>query len=71
MATKNPRSETGIIASAPAVFAKYGIKDSLALAHVMAQISHECGAGHDLLRTRITRQTAPIARSSHKSATPG
>jgi putative chitinase len=39
----------GIIASAPAVFAKYGITDPLILAHVMAQISHECGAGHDVV----------------------
>jgi len=39
----------GIIASAPVVFAKYGIKDSLVLAHIMAQISHECGAGHDVV----------------------
>lgn len=39
----------GIIASAPAVFAKYGIKDSLVLAHIMTQISHECGAGHDVV----------------------
>ena len=39
----------GIAASAPAVFAKYGVKDSLVLAHIMAQISHECGAGHDVV----------------------
>jgi putative chitinase len=39
----------GIIASAPAVFAKYGVKDALVLAHIMAQISHECGAGHDVV----------------------
>jgi putative chitinase len=42
---KVPGLRAGIIASAPAVFAKYGVKDSLVLAHVMAQISHECGAG--------------------------
>lgn len=39
----------GIIASAPAVFAKYGITSPLVLAHLMAQISHECGAGHDMV----------------------
>lgn len=39
----------GIIASAPAVFAKYGINNPLVLAHLMAQISHECGAGHDVV----------------------
>ena len=39
----------GIIASAPSVFAKYGITTPLLAAHVMAQISHECGAGHDVV----------------------
>ena len=39
----------GIAASAPAVFAKYGINSPLLIAHVMAQISHECGAGHDVV----------------------
>jgi len=40
----------GIAASAPAVFAKYGPIDTpLLVAHVMAQISHECGAGRDVV----------------------
>jgi putative chitinase len=39
----------GIAASAPAVFAKYGIDSPLLVAHVMAQISHECGAGRDVV----------------------
>lgn len=39
----------GIATSAPAVFAKYGIDSPLLVAHVMAQISHECGAGHDVV----------------------
>jgi putative chitinase len=38
-----------MIETAPAVFAKYGINSSLLIAHVMAQISHECGAGHDVV----------------------
>jgi len=46
---KCPGLRAGIIASAPAVFAKYGIKDALVLAHFMAQVSHECGAGHDIV----------------------
>lgn len=46
---KVPGLRAGIIASAPAVFAKYGVKDALVLAHIMAQISHECGAGHDVV----------------------
>lgn len=39
----------GIANSADAVFKKYGIDSPLLIAHVMAQISHECGAGHDVI----------------------
>ena len=39
----------GMISSAPSVFARYGITSPLLVAHVMAQISHECGAGHDVV----------------------
>jgi putative chitinase len=39
----------GMAASAQAVFQKYGIDSPLLVAHVMAQISHECGAGHDVV----------------------
>lgn len=46
---KIPGLRAGIIASAPSVFAKYGITTPLLAAHVMAQISHECGAGHDVV----------------------
>jgi putative chitinase len=46
---KIPGLRAGIIASAPLVFAKYGITTPLLAAHVMAQISHECGAGHDVV----------------------
>jgi len=35
----------GMIAAAPDVFARHQINTALLLAHVMAQISHECGAG--------------------------
>jgi putative chitinase len=42
---KVPGLRDGIAASAPAVFAKYGIQNKNVLAHIMAQISHECGAG--------------------------
>lgn len=35
----------GMIASAPVVFQRYGITSPLLVAHVMAQVSHECGAG--------------------------
>jgi putative chitinase len=46
---KVPGLRAGIVAAAPAVFAKYGITTPLLIAHVMAQISHECGAGHDVV----------------------
>lgn len=39
----------GIAASAPEVFDRFGINTSLLVAHVMAQISHECGAGHEVI----------------------
>lgn len=39
----------GIISTAPAVFAKYNVSTPLVLAHIMAQISHECGAGRDVV----------------------
>ena len=44
-----PGLRAGITAEAPLVFAKYGITTPLLAAHVMAQISHECGAGHDVV----------------------
>ena len=46
---KVPGLRAGIVAAAPAVFAKYGIHTPLVAAHVMAQISHECGAGRELV----------------------
>ena len=39
----------GMIASAPGVFQKYGVTTPLLVAHVMAQISHECGAGTEVI----------------------
>lgn len=47
--SKVPGLRAGIIASAPAVFAKYGITTPLLVAHVMAQGSHECGAGTEVI----------------------
>lgn len=46
---KIPGLRAGIAASAPAVFAKYGIDSPKLVAHVMAQISHECGGGHEVV----------------------
>ncbi|HEY0329963.1 MAG TPA: glycoside hydrolase family 19 protein [Rhodopseudomonas sp.] len=44
-----PGLRDGIAAAAPAVFARHGITSPLLVAHVMAQISHECGAGHEVV----------------------
>jgi putative chitinase len=46
---KVPGLRDGIAASAPDVFAHFKITSPLVLAHIMAQISHECGAGHDVV----------------------
>jgi putative chitinase len=46
---KIPGLRAGMMASAPRVFAKYGIVTPLQVAHVMAQFSHECGAGHEVV----------------------
>lgn len=40
---------SGMVQSSEAVFARYGITTPLLMAHVMAQISHECGAGRDVV----------------------
>jgi putative chitinase len=39
----------GMVAAAPAVFAKYGLNSDLVVAHAMAQFSLECGAGTELV----------------------
>lgn len=39
----------GIAAAAPAVFQKYGLRSALTVAHAMAQFSHECGAGAEMV----------------------
>ncbi len=46
---KIPGLVAGIIKTAPAVFQKYGIDSPKLIAHVMAQISHECGAGRSVI----------------------
>ncbi|WP_022722850.1 glycoside hydrolase family 19 protein [Rhodopseudomonas sp. B29] len=46
---KIPGLHAGMIAAAPDVFARYGVTTPLLVAHVMAQISHECGAGRDVV----------------------
>lgn len=46
---KIPGLRAGIVASAPSVFASHGMTSPVVVAHVMAQISHECGAGLDVV----------------------
>src|SRR4051812_20428650 len=46
---KIPGLRAGMIESAGDVFQRYSINTPLLMAHVMAQISHECGAGHDVV----------------------
>jgi putative chitinase len=38
-----------IAAAAPTVFPKYGLTNQLLVSHAMAQFSHECGAGNDMV----------------------
>lgn len=47
--SKVPGLIAGIAASSGRVFAKYGITTPLQVAHIMAQISHECGAGTEVV----------------------
>ena len=46
---KIPGLAAGIAAAAPTVFAKYGLTTDLLVAHAMAQFSHECGAGSEVV----------------------
>jgi len=39
----------GVLASQDRVLNKYGLTSNLVLAHFMAQVSHEFGAGHDMV----------------------
>jgi hypothetical protein len=70
-----PGLRDGIAISALTVFPKYGITTPLLIAHVMAQVSHECGAGHDVIEnlnysaTRI-RQVWPSRFATVEAAAP-
>jgi putative chitinase len=46
---KIPGLRSGMIETAGNTFQRYGINSPLLIAHVMAQVSHECGAGHDVV----------------------
>jgi putative chitinase len=46
---KIPGLLDGIAAAAPTVLRKYGLTSNRLIAHAMAQFSHECGAGEDIV----------------------
>lgn len=46
---KIPGLRAGMIETAANTFQRHGINSPLLIAHVMAQISHECGAGHEVV----------------------
>jgi len=46
---KVPGLIEGIVAASPGVFEKYGLTSDLLVAHAMAQFSHECGAGLEVV----------------------
>lgn len=46
---KIPGLIEGIAAAAPDVLPRYGITSQLVIAHLMAQVSHECGAGDEVV----------------------
>ena len=47
--SKVPGLINGIAATADTVFLKYGLTSDLLIAHAMAQFSHECGAGNEVV----------------------
>mgnify|MGYP001603514553 CR=1 FL=1 len=48
----------GIVGAASTVFAKYGLTTPLVVAHAMAQFSHECGAGTEMVAGITVKETA-------------
>ena len=46
---KIPGLVEGMVASASTVFPKYGAASVMVIAHAMAQFSHECGAGEEMV----------------------
>ena len=44
-----PGLREGIVETAPAIFAKYGLSAPLLVAHAMAQFSEECGQGLEMI----------------------
>jgi putative chitinase len=60
--SKVPGLIEGIVASAPAVFAKYELNDDLVIAQAMAQFSHECGGGTEMIENLNYRAEALVSQ---------
>jgi putative chitinase len=64
-----PGLRDGIAASAPTVFAKYGFDSNLVIAHFMAQVSLECGAGTEVVENlNYSPQRLPQVWPAHFNA---
>src|SRR5260370_12251171 len=48
---KSPGLRGGIVGTAPAVFAEYGLNSPLVIAHAMAQFREECGQGLEMIES--------------------
>jgi putative chitinase len=55
---KIPGLIDGIAAAAPTDFPKYRLTSDLLVAPAMAQFSHECGAGHEVVENMNYRPKA-------------
>jgi len=67
--SKIPGLIEGIAKSAPAVFPKYGITTDLVVAHAMAQFSHECGSGTEVIEN-LNYRADQLLRQWPKHFTP-
>ena len=60
--SKIPGLLEGIVAAAPVTFAKRSITKPLVIAHIMAQGSHECGAGTEVIENLNYRASQLISQ---------
>ena len=62
--TKVPGLIEGIAAAAPTVFPEFGLNSDLVIAHAMAQFSHECDAGLEMVAQATGFENAERMRRS-------
>lgn len=67
--SKIPGLRAGIVASAPQIFASQNITKPLVIAHIMAQGSHECGAGTEVIEN-LNYQAAALLKQWPSHFTP-